>query len=119
MKEVEIDYPDDVRDILLRLVRVFPMDEAMRAEFRPGDYNTRFSAHIGKFDITYDHEELVELVRMIRVTVWEGCGTLMALDVFPHSMEIRKIHYWQDQKVREQLIPLINQKLVLDDLSEV
>jgi hypothetical protein len=114
----EVNYPPDVSEILWRLVKLFPLDDALAAEWQPGSYDNRFSNHIGHLDITYDQEELVEHVKIVRITVWNGCDALLGVDVFPR-LSVRKVHAWQDEKVREQLIPLLDQALVLEDLSDV
>lgn len=106
-------------DLMQRLLRIFPSKECFAHPFRPGDYNTRFSQRLGHLDITFDHEKLVMTgIKVVRVTVWNNCDALLAVDIFENEA-IDRVHHCQDAKVREQLIPLINTKLVLDDLAGV
>lgn len=118
IKELD-DLPADTLEILGRLNRIFPMMRATEAGENPSIHDTRCHNRIGDLDIAYEPIELVEHVWVIRVTVWHYCDAYFVLELFPLSLKIRKLEHWQDQKVREKLLPLINQKLVLEDLSDV
>lgn len=105
-------------ETVARLLRIFPSKECFAAPFRPGEFNTRHSKRLGHLDITFDHEKIMGVdTKIVRLAVWNNCDALIAVDIFENEV-IDRLHQWQDAKVREQLIPLINTRLVLDDLAD-
>lgn len=114
----------DPEEIVARILKCFPVAESWMEVFQPNSYMRRCIYRIGQLDITYDHErwehyldQRKNSIRVIRVTVWNRCDALIAADVFYESGKI-SLSLWQDEKVRDWLVPLIDQRLILDDLAD-
>ncbi|MGE3483569.1 MAG: hypothetical protein AB7L09_02435 [Nitrospira sp.] len=122
MSRPSVDLPGNATSIIDRLDRLFPRHQIASITKSGHDFfSDRLTFHIGDLDIVYEPlamDTALFTAKSVRIMVWRRCDAFLSVEACLGSDKILNVEVWQSEKVDSILVPLLDQALVLDDLSQ-